>query len=108
MIRLYVKQLLAKNPNKAGKINLMEALSASGLRSIRYAKEIPDLDEIIANDISKKAVDTIRQNIINNGVEGKVKASHNGFKLIYLFRIRHTQSMILFFNSFQTLRWLCT
>lgn len=87
VIRLYVKQLLAKNPNKAGKINLMEALSASGLRSIRYAKEIPDLDEIIANDISKKAVDTIRQNIINNGVEGKVKASHNDASMaMYLKR----------------------
>ncbi|TRY63562.1 hypothetical protein TCAL_08696 [Tigriopus californicus] len=87
VIRLYVKQLLAKDPTKAGKVNVMEALSASGLRSIRYAKEIPGLDKIVANDISKKAVETIRRNIINNGVEELVQPSHNDASMaMYLKR----------------------
>ena len=54
----------------------MEALSATGLRSIRYAKEIPGIQEIIANDISKSAVDSIRENIKYNHVEDIVTASH--------------------------------
>lgn len=54
----------------------MEALSASGLRSIRYAKEVPGVREIIANDISEKAVASIRGNIAHNGVEHLVTTSH--------------------------------
>lgn len=60
------------------KTRLLEAFSASGLRSIRYAKEIRGLDEIIANDISQKAVETIRRNVGINGVDDTVTPSLNG------------------------------
>ena len=60
------------------KKRLLEAFSASGLRSIRYAKEIQGLDEIIANDISQKAVETIRANVEINGVQDTVTPSLNG------------------------------
>lgn len=58
-------------------VTLLEALSATGLRSIRYAKEIPGLKEIIANDISPRAVDDIKNNVINNGVEHLVVPSQH-------------------------------
>lgn len=58
-------------------ITILEALSATGLRSIRYAKEVPGIKEIIANDISQKAVEDIKHNIIDNKVEGLVTASFN-------------------------------
>ncbi|XP_074027535.1 tRNA (guanine(26)-N(2))-dimethyltransferase isoform X2 [Leptinotarsa decemlineata] len=58
-------------------ISILEALSATGLRSIRYAKEIPRIKEVIANDISSKAVEDIKMNIIFNGVEHLVKSSHS-------------------------------
>jgi len=48
------------------------------VRSIRYAKEIKGLDCIIANDLSSKAVESIKKNIEGNKVENLVKASHNG------------------------------
>jgi tRNA G26 N,N-dimethylase Trm1 len=37
----------------------LQALAASGLRSIRFAREIPGLKSIVANDWSKQAVESI-------------------------------------------------
>lgn len=52
----------------------MEALSATGLRSIRYAKEIPNVDLIIANDLDPEAVELIGKNVVENlGPDSKVK-----------------------------------
>lgn len=58
-------------------ITILEALSATGLRSIRYAKEIPGIKKIVANDISKKAVESIESNIQSNSVQNIVKTSHS-------------------------------
>ena len=64
------------NTDKKNDIRILEALSATGLRSIRYAKEVSGIDEIIANDISCEAVNVIKENIIHNKVEQIVKANH--------------------------------
>ncbi|KAG5645230.1 hypothetical protein DXG03_006647 [Asterophora parasitica] len=45
------------------KFVLLEALSATGLRSIRYAKEIPLLKHVIANDLSPSATAAMKRNI---------------------------------------------
>jgi tRNA (guanine26-N2/guanine27-N2)-dimethyltransferase len=55
----------------------LEALSATGLRSIRYAKEVPGVREITANDISEKAASSIRENVAHNGVDHLVTTSHD-------------------------------
>ncbi|KAH9952240.1 N2,N2-dimethylguanosine tRNA methyltransferase [Amylocystis lapponica] len=47
---------------------ILEALSATGLRSIRYAKEIPLAKYVIANDLSPTAVAAMRQNVELNGL----------------------------------------
>ena len=49
-------------------IRILEALAASGLRSIRYAKEIPNLSSIVANDMSEDAVKSINRNIKYNEI----------------------------------------
>ncbi|TDL24799.1 N2,N2-dimethylguanosine tRNA methyltransferase [Rickenella mellea] len=51
------------------KFVVLEALSATGLRSIRYAKEIPLLKHVIANDLSPSAVAAIRRNVEINDLE---------------------------------------
>ncbi|GAA5870511.1 hypothetical protein JCM1840_004786 [Sporobolomyces johnsonii] len=51
--------------------SLLEALSATGLRAIRYAKEIPLLRYVVANDLSASAVEDIRRNISYNGLDPK-------------------------------------
>ncbi|GAA5941309.1 tRNA (guanine26-N2)-dimethyltransferase [Sporobolomyces koalae] len=53
------------------KFTLLEALSATGLRAIRYAKEIPLLKYVVANDLSASAVEDIRRNIDYNGLSPK-------------------------------------
>lgn len=45
---------------------LFEALSATGLRSIRYAREIPLLKWVLANDLLPSAVADIRRNVALN------------------------------------------
>lgn len=62
-----------------GGMKILDALSASGLRSIRYAKELGAsgniVKKIVANDLSKVAVDLIKENIKLNNVEDKVESS---------------------------------
>lgn len=65
-------------------MRVLEALSATGLRSIRYAKEVPGIKQIIANDFSFAAVKSIKENIKLNGVEHLVTASEaNAMTLMY-------------------------
>ena len=44
-------------------ITILDALSASGLRSIRFSKEIKNVKEIYANDISIASLSMIKENI---------------------------------------------
>lgn len=63
-----------QNQNMAEKpyIRILEALSATGLRAIRYAKEIPNVRQIVANDLLPEAVESIKRNIEYNQVSDKV------------------------------------
>ena len=54
-------------------IKILEALSATGLRAIRYAHEIPNVKEIVANDLLPAAVESIKKNVEYNKVEKIVK-----------------------------------
>ena len=73
-----------KNQNINGNsgVRILEALSATGLRSIRYAKEIKGVKEIVANDLSKRAVASIERNINANKVSDLVTASHSDATMI--------------------------
>ncbi|KAI0928510.1 hypothetical protein AcW1_005732 [Taiwanofungus camphoratus] len=57
---------------------VLEALSATGLRSIRYAKEIPLVKYVIANDNSPAAVEAMRRNIDINGLGAQDMPSEDG------------------------------
>ena len=41
---------------------LFEALAATGLRSVRYMKEIPSITKLVANDIDSTATDLMKKN----------------------------------------------
>lgn len=71
------KQKLNNSASNARKpyIKILEALSATGLRAIRYAHEIPNVKEIIANDLLPEAVGSINRNIEYNNVGHLVKAN---------------------------------
>ena len=58
-------------------MKILEGLSASGLRSMRFGLEIPGVNKIIANDFDKHAVEIIEKNIKRNNLDHLVEASHN-------------------------------
>ncbi len=91
---------------KEGKeVSALEALAASGLRSIRYAKEINGLTRIVANDLSDKAVDTIRRNVKDNGVADMVQVSHNGNKRMLEIVLALAMNEIMITTVVQMLPW---
>ncbi|KAL0132039.1 hypothetical protein PUN28_000069 [Cardiocondyla obscurior] len=77
-----LKDSMTHDAQDQKKITILEALSATGLRSIRYAKEVEGVQQIVANDISAKAVESIRQNILHNGVENLVTPYHEDATLL--------------------------
>ncbi len=54
------------------KFTILDALSATGLRALRYAQELPFVTSITANDLTPSAVEAIKRNVEHNGVESKV------------------------------------
>ena len=54
---------------------ILDALSATGLRALRYAKEIPFATNIIANDLSSDAVKSINLNIKHNDISNRVHSN---------------------------------
>lgn len=65
----------AKNKSFEG-IKLIEALAATGLRSVRYLKEIPRISKLVANDIDKTATDLMKRNFeFNNCPSEKIEGN---------------------------------
>ncbi|KAK0637188.1 S-adenosyl-L-methionine-dependent methyltransferase [Bombardia bombarda] len=56
---------------------ILDALSASGLRALRYAQEIPFVTSVTSNDLLKAAVDAIKLNVQHNRLQEKIKVSHD-------------------------------
>jgi tRNA (guanine26-N2/guanine27-N2)-dimethyltransferase len=68
-----IKSLIQQN---SGGLRILDALSASGLRAIRFALEVPNIELIIANDFSEQAVKTINKNLeLNKLNESKIKTN---------------------------------
>jgi len=76
--------------NKTEGITILEALAASGLRSIRFAKEISGIKSIVANDWSRQAVDSIERNVKHNNV-GDIIQPHNGDASLLMYKHKPTK-----------------
>lgn len=64
---------------------VLEGLAATGLRAIRYAKEVEGLQCIVANDNDAAAVEAIRRNAAFNKVpEGLIRPYHSDARLLML------------------------
>ncbi|KAF5395996.1 N(2) N(2)-dimethylguanosine tRNA methyltransferase [Paragonimus heterotremus] len=53
-------------------LRILEALAATGIRAIRFALEVPNISEVIANDLDPKAVELIHTNVLLNSVSDHV------------------------------------
>ncbi|KAG0041419.1 RNA methyltransferase tRNA(m5U54)methyltransferase [Gryganskiella cystojenkinii] len=69
-------------------ITILEALSASGLRSVRYAKEIPNVKHILTNDLEADAVASIKRNADFNGISPDLLEPHKGDAIDVLYQHR--------------------
>ncbi|MCJ1398089.1 RNA methyltransferase tRNA(m5U54)methyltransferase [Xylographa trunciseda] len=65
---------------------VLDALSATGLRALRYAKEIPCVTSVTANDLSPSATDSIKLNVRHNELSGKILAI-TGNALVHMYKI---------------------
>ena len=63
-------------------LRVFEGLAASGLRSVRFALEIPGLKEVVANDLDYNAVEFIKKNIEYNKIEDLVTPSCDDASLV--------------------------
>ena len=51
-----------------GGLRILEALAATGLRSVRYLKEIENVNRLTANDIDPTATDLMQRNFDFNQI----------------------------------------
>ncbi|OIR58659.1 MAG: N2,N2-dimethylguanosine tRNA methyltransferase [Amphiamblys sp. WSBS2006] len=84
VISEFQKEYLAKR--QADGLVILEGLSATGLRAIRYAKEIGNVQQVCANDLDPAAFNLINKNIEQNGVGGKVVGANEDVGLLMATR----------------------
>ena len=65
---------------------VLDALSATGLRALRYAKEIPYVTSVTANDLSASATDSIKLNVQHNELSGQIHTV-TGNALAHMYNI---------------------
>jgi tRNA (guanine26-N2/guanine27-N2)-dimethyltransferase len=71
-------QLTQESSNTNDGMAIFEALAASGLRSLRYWKEVPGLRTMVVNDLDPGAIDLAGENVVRNGLEEVlVKKEHD-------------------------------
>jgi len=63
----------AKRPS----FSILDALSASGLRALRYSHELPFVGSVTANDLTESAVKSIKLNVQHNKLEDKIVVSQD-------------------------------
>ncbi len=66
--------------------SILDALSATGLRALRYSKEIPFTTSVTANDLLEEATKTIRMNVSHNKLDEKIKTI-TGNALIHMYSL---------------------
>lgn len=77
-LQTFSQQWNPRKPVRQG-LRAIEALAATGLRSIRYAKECPGIfHTLIVNDLVQSAVDTIKDNIIFNEIDPAIVIPNRG------------------------------
>jgi tRNA (guanine26-N2/guanine27-N2)-dimethyltransferase len=69
------------------RFQILDALSATGLRALRYAKEVPLATTIVSNDLSPLAVEAVKVNIKYNNVE-EIVQPNVGDARVYMYGIQ--------------------
>jgi len=78
-------------PSAPPSFTILDALSATGLRALRYSQEIPFTTLVTANDLLPDATKMIKLNVKHNKVEDKVEAV-TGNALTHMYSVAHGES----------------
>jgi tRNA (guanine26-N2/guanine27-N2)-dimethyltransferase len=57
----------------APSFTVLDALSATGLRALRYASELPAVSKVVGNDLSESAIKSMKTNIEYNKLQGRIQ-----------------------------------
>jgi tRNA (guanine26-N2/guanine27-N2)-dimethyltransferase len=71
-----IDQQTEANPEKQHpppSFTVLDALSATGLRALRYASELPFVTKVVGNDMSESAIKSMKTNIEYNKLEGRIQ-----------------------------------
>lgn len=60
-------------PTPAPSFTVLDALSATGLRALRYASELPAVSKVVGNDLSESAIKSMRTNIEYNKLQSRIQ-----------------------------------
>ncbi|KAL1888774.1 RNA methyltransferase tRNA(m5U54)methyltransferase [Sporothrix stenoceras] len=66
-----------QTPPQPPKLRILDALSATGLRALRYAHELPFNVSVTANDLLAAATESIRRNVSLNGLTDKIEVTQS-------------------------------
>ena len=58
------KRINYENPG----IDILDAFAATGIRSIRYFNEVPNVRSVVVNDYDEDSISRIRENLTMNGI----------------------------------------
>lgn len=75
-------------------LRVLEALSATGLRAVRYFKEVPSVTHVLANDLDENAVETIKKNVLHNSLDSErdIRPNHgDAIEVMTLARSKEKQ-----------------
>ncbi|KAL8372113.1 hypothetical protein RB595_001757 [Gaeumannomyces hyphopodioides] len=72
----HLGQAAEARPKKGPSVKILDALSATGLRALRYAHELPFSTTVVSNDLLEAAVESIKLNVRHNKLEDKIVVNH--------------------------------
>ncbi|KAF9885132.1 RNA methyltransferase tRNA(m5U54)methyltransferase [Aspergillus nanangensis] len=75
-----------QTPGTSPTFAILDALSATGLRALRYASEVPFATCVVANDLSASAIQSMKMNIEYNEL-GKLIQPNNGDARAYMYSL---------------------
>lgn len=59
--------------NAGPSFTILDALSATGLRALRYASELPFVTTVVANDLSPSAIQSMKTNVEYNELQNRIQ-----------------------------------
>lgn len=69
----------------APSFTVLDALSATGLRALRYASELPAVSKVVGNDLSESAIKSMKTNIEYNKLQDRIQPNL-GDARVYMYR----------------------